>query len=640
MDDEWEGWLLFFVLAVIQWVSQRNVAAMAVLEAAAILPQRDNELAMAMTMLGGVVCHSLSMLSALPHPLFNEIVQQIGPHIQQATTNWRQPLPAEQKFAYALIRWATRGFYRQSNHGVGMRLASALRSNKDVADAIIKEYPNVVAFPEGRRLQNVMDAFERKGFPGCVATIDCTHLYIEKPKKEHVACYYDRTGQFLRRSCAITSAAFLMSLSVVPSWHDIRALKLSTLTSDYDNIVGILHGEPATLRDGSSIDPYLLGDTGYPLLSWIMTPHPTNRSRSPEHVVFDDMYTTARSCIEHTFGFLKAIWRNFGRRHINNLKIICKVFMACCILHNILLDHKVDMNGLTANDNDDSDDDDSDDGRRRSRRAEPPLQEGNAMAEHIVEAYDLELNKAIRKRGSGEVAGLHAREGGGVMEEGKEGEEGVEGEEKEEEGYEGEEEEEEGEEGEEGGETELMSDDDAGSRESSDGFGLLYGEHREDDDDDDPMAMEMETQVVSNLSAERDYYEVQALTSIVDLQHRFNEAPVAANLSKPSGRTDVEEVIDGILGDHHMFEQPSTTPDVDDPRNVKPSAASAIAFSPPNSPILSATFASGGEGGVGARQHVTSPKKSRVDTQALDVLALPVPTSPTKEWRDKPAGKL
>ncbi|GBG92635.1 hypothetical protein CBR_g56579 [Chara braunii] len=57
--------------------------------------------------------------------------------------------------------------------------------------------------------------------------------------------------------------------------------------------------------------------------------------------------------------------------------------------------------------------------------------------------------------GSGEVAGLHAREGGSVMDEEKEGEEGDKGEEWEEGRDEGEEEEEEGEEGEEGGETEL-----------------------------------------------------------------------------------------------------------------------------------------------------------------------------------------
>ncbi|GBG78414.1 hypothetical protein CBR_g26442 [Chara braunii] len=247
------------------------------------------------------------------------------------------------------------------------------------------------------------------------------------------------------------------------------------------------------------------------------------------------------------------------------------------------------------------------------------------------------------------------------MEEGKEGEEGEEGEEGKEEGEEGEEEEEEGEEGEEGGETKLgelfegtegakgdvdigddeqiVSDDDAGFGEPSDGFALLYGEHREDDDNDNGTTMEMETQVVSSLSAEHDDYEVEALTPVVDLQHRFNEAPIDLSLSKPSGRIDVE-VIDDILGDHHVSAQPSTTPDVDEPRNVKPSVASAIAFSPPNSSILSATIVGGGEGGIGEQQHVTSPKKSRVGTQALDVLALPAPTSLTKERRDKPAGKL
>ncbi|GBG79727.1 hypothetical protein CBR_g29991 [Chara braunii] len=260
-------------------------------------------------------------------------------------------------------------------------------------------------------------------------------------------------------------------------------------------------------------------------------------------------------------------------------------------------------------------------------------------------------------KGSGEVDGLHAREGGGVMEEGKEGEEreegeeGEEGEEREEEeeeeerdeGDEGEEEEEEGKEGEEGGKTELseLFEGKEGAKGDVDiGDDERTAEYREGDDDNDATTMEMETRVVSNLSAERDDYEVQALMSIVDLQHRLNEAPVAVSLSKLSGRIDVEEVIDGIRGDHQVSAQTFTTPDVDDPRNVKPSTASAITFSPPNSPILSATIPSEGKGGFGGRQHVTSSKKTGVSTQALDVLVLPAPSSPTKEWRDKPAGRL
>ncbi|GBG63193.1 hypothetical protein CBR_g36961 [Chara braunii] len=263
--------------------------------------------------------------------------------------------------------------------------------------------------------------------------------------------------------------------------------------------------------------------------------------------------------------------------------------------------------------------------------------------------------------GSGEVARMHAREEGRVMDKEKEGEEGDTGEELEEGGEEGEEEEDEGEEGEEGEETELVGllggkdgengeldtgddkqtfgDDDDISGEWSDGFGQLYGEHREEDDDDDDTTLNMETQVVTSFLAERDDYEVEAMTSVVNLQHRFNEARVAVSLTKPSVRIDIEEVIDGILGDHHMSAQPSSTPGVDDPLDVKPSGGTVVAFSPTNSPMLPPTIVSGGEGEIEGRQDVTSPKKTVVGTRALDVLALPAPTSPIKERRDKPAGK-
>ncbi|GBG88054.1 hypothetical protein CBR_g46423 [Chara braunii] len=244
-----------------------------------------------------------------------------------------------------------------------------------------------------------------------------------------------------------------------------------------------------------------------------------------------------------------------------------------------------------------------------------------------------EVHSSKIDTGSSEVAALHAGEEGRVMDKEKEVEEGDTGEELEEGGDEGEEEEDEGEEGEEtelagllggqegekgeldiGDDERTFGDDNDRSGESSDGFGQLYGEHREEDDDDDDTALGMETQVVTSLSAERDDYEVEAITSVVDLQHRFNEARVAVSLTKPSVCIDIEEVIDGILGDHHMSAQPSSTPGVDDPLDIKPSGGSVVAFSPTNSPMLPPTIASGGEGGIEGRQDVTSPKKTVAGT--------------------------
>ncbi|GBG67177.1 hypothetical protein CBR_g84841 [Chara braunii] len=209
-DEVVDDVLFMTVTAIIQWMNKRNAVVMVVLQAAASMPVFNANSQQCFVLLAGCVCHTMAVqwlamrnmervmdhgrriwvfersggvwkdlqrvgnrhdkvfvrFCRLPRPLFHEVLQLIGPHIQRQTTNWRQPLPAEQKFACALIRWATGGCYRQSGHGLGIGLMSALRSNKDVAEAIVREYAHVISFPQGRRLEDCLDHFEHKGFPG------------------------------------------------------------------------------------------------------------------------------------------------------------------------------------------------------------------------------------------------------------------------------------------------------------------------------------------------------------------------------------------------------------------------------------------------------------------------------------------
>ncbi|GBG62568.1 hypothetical protein CBR_g31205 [Chara braunii] len=216
--------------------------------------------------------------------------------------------------------------------------------------------------------KEVMDAFERKGFPGCVGAIDGTHLYIEKPKNERAECYYDRTRQFslvaqvvCEHECRIQD----VFVGCPGSVHDSRAVRISHLYRDAQDGRGIFHGGTSFLHDGTPVRRYVLGDAGYPLLPWLMTPVGGDE-RTPQEVNFDDCHTSARSCIERTFALLKGVWRNFLRRQIGNMKTIMKEFMAVCILHNMMVDMRIDV------DLDDLDSDDDDDqancGNFRCRR--------------------------------------------------------------------------------------------------------------------------------------------------------------------------------------------------------------------------------------------------------------------------------
>ncbi|GBG70809.1 hypothetical protein CBR_g8109 [Chara braunii] len=122
-------------------------------------------------------------------------------------------------------------------------------------------------------------------------------------------------------------------------------------------------------------------------------------------------------------------------------------------------------------------------------------------------------------------------------------------------------------------------------------------------------------------------------------ESRVKSREVAISPSRTSRRISIDKVIDGILGDHNVSARLFTMSDNDETGNVTSPVAVALASSPPKSLVLPATLAAGEEGEVGGRQHVTSSKKSRVGGQALDVLALPTPNSPSKERREKQTGK-
>ncbi|KAJ1138493.1 hypothetical protein NDU88_004876 [Pleurodeles waltl] len=84
------------------------------------------------------------------------------------------------------------------------------------------------------------------------------------------------------------------------------------------------------------------GESGYPNLSWLLTPVRNPRTRAEER--YNEAHGRTRRVIERTFGLLKARFRCLhvtGGSLFYSPKKVCQIIVACCMLPNFALRRQV-----------------------------------------------------------------------------------------------------------------------------------------------------------------------------------------------------------------------------------------------------------------------------------------------------------
>jgi len=91
--------------------------------------------------------------------------------------------------------------------------------------------------------------------------------------------------------------------------------------------------------DSGSRGNILLGDSGYPLEPFLLTPYRNPRAGSNQHT-FNLRHASARNVIERTFGVIKSRFRLLQEILLYSpLKVTC-IMNVCCALHNLCREHK------------------------------------------------------------------------------------------------------------------------------------------------------------------------------------------------------------------------------------------------------------------------------------------------------------
>ncbi|XP_072000217.1 putative nuclease HARBI1 [Engystomops pustulosus] len=191
-----------------------------------------------------------------------------------------------------------------------------------------------IKFPSNEEeIKKMKDEFYQiAGMPNVISLIDCTHVALVPP----AACedIYRNRKFFRSINVQFTCGPNMMFTDVVAKYpgatHDAFIFENSCL---------------CTLMEQSRFgDSILLGDNGYKLTQWMMTPYLSPITQQEKN--FNRAHRKTRSRIERAFGLLKSRFRcldHSGGALLYAPETVCKIIIACAVLHNICIAQNLEI---------------------------------------------------------------------------------------------------------------------------------------------------------------------------------------------------------------------------------------------------------------------------------------------------------
>jgi hypothetical protein len=272
------------------------------------------------------------------------MADMLSPYVQKQDTRFHHAIPAMVKVAVTLYKLCQGASLLICSEQFALGKSTICETVQDIVRAVNVHFRQEIAWPSGNRLLQCMADFKDWcGLPGVVGVIDGTHFHIKKPSIGPEDYYYFKSGGFTIQYQAVVDRykRFLdLSVGMPGSTNDVRVLRWSSLyrlATTTNQLFDIAYSQ-------EGFSPYLIGDKDYPLFPWLITPYrdlPTG-NRSLQERLFNRKLSTGRCVVENAFGFLKQSFRELGRQSELHVTSFPYVIVACCLLHNMLLNQDLD----------------------------------------------------------------------------------------------------------------------------------------------------------------------------------------------------------------------------------------------------------------------------------------------------------
>ena len=241
----------------------------------------------------------------LPKRIFLRLVDSMR-SLGRNTTRMRKAIPVNVVVAMLLKRLGKGLDYRESGDKFGVEASTACdKVNEAMKYLITTKNHTLNRLQERRNLKEIIDGFSNKwNFPQCLGAVDSTHIPIKAPLIQHTD-YFNRKSYHSIILQAICDSECRIT-DFFTGWpgraHDSRVFGRLKIGQRVMNGTLVVGDTLNTDIDGQIIQPFLIGDSAYPLCEHLMKDY-AGCSLPPEKEYFNYRLNQACIQIERTFGY-------------------------------------------------------------------------------------------------------------------------------------------------------------------------------------------------------------------------------------------------------------------------------------------------------------------------------------------------
>lgn len=259
------------------------------------------------------------------------VEHSIGFELQRNTLRSHALTPREE-ILLAFHFFGNGAQYHINGHLHGVNRGTVCRSIHRVCYLITRRLmPLFIRWPTNSR--HIDQLFQRKaGFPNVKGIIDGTLIHIDAPSRDEPT-YVSRDNKHAMNVvivCGPKHEFYFISAKCPGSYHDSRCLRVSNLWLNWD-----VHG----WRPDNNYRSIILGDSGYPLRSWLITPIVRNVNIRP-HLrngirSYLERHRKTRFIVECSIGIWKEQFPCLNHLRIRDPVRISNLIYATATLHNM-----------------------------------------------------------------------------------------------------------------------------------------------------------------------------------------------------------------------------------------------------------------------------------------------------------------